>query len=73
MKNKLLISINLLVVVLEIIATTLSVKEFDYKFLTYYTQYSNVLALISSLFLVAFLLKKRVKTKITIKIKSIKY
>lgn len=60
MKNKILILINVLIVVLEIIATIMSVKEFNLRLFTYYTQYSNILTLISSSLLIIYLLKDKI-------------
>lgn len=60
MKKKQLISINVLIVLLEIIATIMSVKEFNLRMFTYYTQYSNVLTLISSALLIIYLIKNKV-------------
>lgn len=59
MKNKLLILINILIVVFEVIALFYSLDEFSYKLFTYYTQYSNLLALLSSTLLLIYLTKKK--------------
>lgn len=60
MKNKLLVSINFLIIIFEIIATVMSAKEFNLRVFTYYTQYSNILTLITSVLLVICLLKNNV-------------
>jgi len=60
MKRKTLILINILIIIFEIIALFLSAKEFGYKLFTYYTQYSNILALISSVLLLIYLFKNRI-------------
>lgn len=60
MKKKVLITINVLIVLLEIIATYLSYSEFNLRLFTYYTQYSNIFALLSSLLLVIYLFREKV-------------
>lgn len=64
MKNKLLISLNVLVIVLEIIGFIFSVYEFGFNVFIYYTQYSNLLALISSALLIYSLTKNNYSKKI---------
>lgn len=63
MKNKLLISLNVLVIVLEIVGFIFSVNEFGFNVFTYYTQYSNFLALISSALLIYSLMKNNYSKK----------
>lgn len=60
MKKKTLISLNVLIIILEIISAFMSAKEFSFRLFTYYTQYSNVLTLISSLLLVIGLFKNKI-------------
>lgn len=60
MKKKILILLNVLIVGFEVIGLFLSIKEFSYKLFTYYTQYSNILALISSVMLLCYVSKKEI-------------
>ncbi len=61
MKKKALVSINVLIIIFELISLYLSMKEFDYKMFTYYTQYSNLLALVSSTIILFYLNKEKPK------------
>lgn len=61
MKKKAFVSINVLIIIFELISLYLSIKEFDYKMLTYYTQYSNLLALVSSTIILFYLNKEKPK------------
>lgn len=60
MKKRILISLNFLIILLEIVATYLSACEFNFRLFTYYTQYSNLFTLVSSFLLIIYLFKDNV-------------
>lgn len=60
MKKKILAGLNVVIIIFEVIALFMSFDEFGYKMFTYYTQYSNILALISSCLFMSYIFKNKI-------------